>query len=91
MAKINRELLWKKHEMIVAQNAEWAKWYDKVLPFIQNLDEERQKIVRKYFQFEDGELKQNDQQQYVLLKGMKMEDWDAEMANLMSGEQEIPD
>lgn len=87
--KINRELLWKRHEGIQAQFREWEKWYDKNAPIIMDLEEKRQEIVKKYYRFKDGEIELNDQKGYILLPGKNVKDYDKEMETLMSGFEDV--
>lgn len=89
--KVNKEIMWKYHEAIQEQIKPLNEWYKLNLDIVQEIDDERQKIVRKYYQFEKGQLKLNDQKQYVLIKGMKVEDYDKEMEALMTGEVELQD
>lgn len=89
--KINREILWKKHEMIQSQFREWEAWYLKNTDVIESLDERRQVIVKKYFRFENGEIKMSAQGGYAPLKDADLSLYDKEMAALMSGEEEIED
>ncbi len=87
--KINREILWRKHESIQAQFREFERWYEANQLVIMDLEEKRQEIVRKYFEFEDGKIKENAQKQYILLKGMDIKDYDKEMESLMSGFEDV--
>lgn len=87
--KINREILWRKHETIQAQFREFERWYEGNQEVIMDLDEKRQEIVQKYFQFEDGKIKENDQKQYVLISGKNIKDYDKEMESLMSGFEDV--
>lgn len=87
--KINRELLWRKHEGIQAQFREWERWYDKNATTIMDLEEKRQEIVKKYFRFKEGDIDRNDQGQYILLPGMAVTDYDKEMERLMSGFEDV--
>lgn len=89
--KINKQSLWMVHESLQKEFAPINEWYKMNTDVIENLDYERQKIVRKYFQFKDGVLHVNQQQQYVLNKGMNMQDYDREMEALMTGEVDIKD
>lgn len=89
--KINREKLWRKHETIQSQFKEWEEWYLKNTEVIERLDGERQEIVKKYFQFKNGEIQRTAQGGYAPLKDADLSAYDKEMAKLMSGEEEIED
>lgn len=86
---MNREILWRKHQMIQSQFRQWEGWYDKNGVIILELDEKRQEIAKKYFVFEKGEIKVNAQQQYIPQPGIDLALYDNEMAVLMSAEEEI--
>lgn len=87
--KINREVLWKIHESIQHQLKPIKDFYEKNSELIEVLDEKRQEIIRRYYQFENGELKVNKQQQYVPIKGVNIQHYDQEMEALMSGFEDI--
>lgn len=87
---INREVLWKKHEMIKSQLRAWKQWYDTHGPLIEELDQKRQEIVRRYFQFEDGKILVNEKGQYSPLPGVDTSGYDKEMEALMSGTEQVP-
>lgn len=55
--KINREILWKRHEQVQAQLRQFEKWYDSTSTVLMDLEEKRQEIVKKYFVFVDGPLR----------------------------------
>lgn len=89
--KVNRETLWRKHMTIQSQFREWEEWYLRNTDAIESLDEARQDIVKKYFQFENGQIKMSEQGGYAPLKDADLSAYDKEMAALMRGEEEIDD
>lgn len=87
--KINREILWKRHELIQSQLKQFEKWYDSTSTVLMDLEEGRQEIVKKYFVFVDGAIKVNQQGQYVLLPGAKIANYDKEIGDLMAGFEDV--
>lgn len=87
--KINREILWKRHELIQSQMKQFEKWYDSTSTVLLDLEEKRQEIVKRYFVFTDEGIKVNQQGQYVPLLGTKISDYDKEMGDLMAGFEDI--
>jgi hypothetical protein len=87
--KINREILWKRHELVQSQLRQFEKWYDSTSTALMDLEEKRQAIVKRYFAFADGEIKVNKQGQYVPLLGANIANYDKEMEALMSGFEDI--
>lgn len=89
--KVQKEILWKYHEQLQREFKPLNEWYKLNSDAIQDLDEERQKIIRKYFRFQAGELMKDKKGAYILLHGVKMKDYEKEMEELMIGEVELED
>lgn len=89
--KVHKEILWKIHEGLQKEFKPLNEWYKMNSDLIEDLDRQRQVIVRKYFRFMAGELMKDKKGTPILLHGMKQKDYDKEMEELMTGEVEIHD
>lgn len=89
MTKITRELLWREHERIQKTYKQWEEFYKTNTEVIEELDNKRQDIVKKYYQFKDGEIKVNAQGQFVPKYGANLKQFDKEMEALMLGEETV--